>query len=392
MASKKRGNDEGSIYQRESDGRWVASVSVGYGVGADGKPRRKRVVYYGKTRAEVADKLKQAQREQDDGRNLGAPRQTIRQFLESWLTDTVKPSKQPKTYHAYSDLMRLHVTPELGRHPLDKLTPQHVAGLLRAKTDAGLSPRTVHHIRAVLRNALNQALRWGLVTRNAAALVEPPRQTAKEVTPFTVAEARTIMTAVDRPPKDGGDRLATLFRVALTLGLRQGEVLGLAWQDVDLDAGKLRIRQALQRIDGKTILKEPKTDKSRRTLTLPASLVVALRTHRDRQAFDKAAAGPRWVETGLVFTTGIGGPLNPRNVIRSWHRNLDAARLERRPFHTCRHTAASLMLAEGVPVKVVQEVLGHTLLSTTADIYGHLFPSAFQEAADAMERALAASG
>lgn len=125
---------------------------------------------------------------------------------------------------------------------------------------------------------------------------------------------------------------------------------------------------------------------------MPPSLVSALRAHRDRQAFDKVAAGVRWGESGLVFTTAIGTPLDPRNVIRSWHRLLDAHGIARRPFHTCRHTAASLLLAEGVPLKVVQEVLGHSLLSTTADIYAHLTPAAFQEAADAMERALGATG
>ncbi len=175
--------------------------------------------------------------------------------------------------------------------------------------------------------------------------------------------------------------------MALTLGLRLGEVLGLAWEDVDLDHRTLKARRAVQRIDRKLILKEPKTDKSRRTLTLPASLVAALRAQQDRQTFERAAAGNRWQEKGLVFTQ-TGGLLDPRNVIRSWHRVQVAHGLPRRTFHSTRHTAASLMLAEGVPVKVVQ-VLGHSLLSTTADIYSHLFPEAFAEAADAMERALA---
>ncbi len=185
-----------------------------------------------------------------------------------------------------------------------------------------------------------------------------------------------------------GDRLAGLFRVALTLGLRQGEVLGLMWDDIDLERRTVRVRRALQRIDGALVLKEPKTDKSRRTLTLPVSLSAALRVHRDRQAFEKAVAGAEWRESGLVFTSSIGTPLDPRNVIRSWHRIQKTHGLPRRNFHITRHTAASLMLAEGVPVKVVQEVLGHSLLSTTADTYGHLFPEAFDGAADAMERAL----
>ncbi|MDP9383600.1 MAG: site-specific integrase [Chloroflexota bacterium] len=277
----------------------------------------------------------------------------------------------------------MHAIPALGRHQLDKLAPQHVAELLKTKQQAGLSPRRVHHIRAVVRTALNQALRWGLVTGNAAALVDPPRQTAPEVDPFSPAQARAALAAAE------ADRLGTLFRLALTLGLRQGEVLGLRWADVDLEAGVIRVRHSLQRIDGALILKEPKTEKSRRTLHLPLSLVVALRSHRVAQLEERLLAGDRWQERDFVFTTRTGTPLDARNVIRSWHRLLAKAGIERRPFHTCRHTAASLLLAEGVPVKVVQEVLGHTLMSTTADIYGHLFPGAFREVADAMERALA---
>lgn len=382
---RQRGHGEGTITQRP-DGRWVAAVSLGWTTDAAGKPQRHRKYLYGKTRKEAAEKLKVALREQQQGLPVAVERQTVKTFLERWLEDVVKPAKAPKTYASYAELIRLHAIPALGHHPLAKLGPQHVAALLKAKTEAGLSPRRVHHIRAVLRNALNQAVRWRLIVYNPAALVEPPRQVAREVKPFVPSEVRALMTAVE------DDRLAALFRLALTLGLRQGEVLGLRWEDVDLDGGTLRVRHALQRIDGVLTLKEPKSEKSKRTLRLPPSLVTALRAHHDRQAFDRATAGPRWVESRLVFATGTGTPLDPRNVIRSWHRLLNAHGLTRRPFHTCRHTAASLLLAEGVPLKVVQEVLGHSLLSTTADIYAHLTPAAFQEAADAMERALSATG
>ncbi len=373
MATKRRGHGEGSIKQR-ADGLWEARVSL---------PGGKRKSLYGKTRREAQDKLRAALRDADAGLDLGTSQQTLGQFLKGWLEDVVKPAKAPKTVATYADIVRLHLIPGIGHHQLSRLTPQHVAALLKAKQDAGLSPRMVHHIRAVLRTALNQAIRWGLLARNAAALVEPPRQVRREIVPLTPSEARAVLAAAD------GDRLAALFRVALTLGLRQGEVLGLTWDDIDLDRRTLKVRRALQRIDGALVLKEPKTDKSRRTLTLPGSLAAALRAHRDRQAFEKAVAGSRWTDSSFVFTTTIGTPLDPRNVIRSWHRIQAAHGLPRRNFHSTRHTAASLMLAEGVPVKVVQEVLGHSLLSTTADTYGHLFPEAFDGAAEAMERALA---
>ncbi len=235
--------------------------------------------------------------------------------------------------------------------------------------DPGLRPRRVIHSRTVPRTALNQALRWGLLAHNAAALTEPHRQAAGEVVTLAVADARAVLAVAEGDPAAGvpADRLAALFRLTLTLGLRQGEALGLRWQDGDLDGGRLHIRHALQRIDGHLILKEPKTEKSRRTLRLPASLIPALRAHRVRQLEERLIAGERWRDSGHVFASTIGTPLDPRNVIRVWHRLLAQSKVGRRPFHTCRHTAASLLLAEGVPLKIVQEVLGHFLLSTTAD-------------------------
>jgi len=373
MTTKRRGHGEGTIKHR-ADGLWEARISL---------PAGKRKSFYGKSRREVQDKLRAALRDVDAGLDLTAGRQTVGQFLDRWLADVVTPAKAWKTTATYADIVRLHLKPGIGHHHVAKLMPQHVAALLKAKTDAGLSPRMVSHIRAVLRAALNQALRWGMVSRNVAALVDPPRQVRSDIQSLTPTEARDLLNVTD------DDRLAALFRVALTLGLRQGEVLGLMWTDIDLDKRTLKVRRALQRIDGTLTLKEPKTEKSRRTLSLPPSLVAALRTHKVRQLEERLLAGQRWHDRGLVFPSTIGTPTDARNVIRSWHRLLAAAGLPRRSFHSTRHAAASLMLAEGVPVKVVQEVLGHSLLSTTADIYGHLFPEAFEQAADAMERALA---
>jgi integrase len=280
----------------------------------------------------------------------------------------------------------LHLVPGLGRIPVQKLTPQQVAALLRAKLEAGLSPRTVHHIRTVLRTALNQAIRWELIGRNVAALTEPPRQTRREVVPFPANETRTVLAAAE------ATRFGALMRLAFMLGLREGEILGLRWVDVDLDAGTLRVRNALQRVDGRLILKPPKTVRSRRLLPLPVSVIAALKAHREQQVSERAAARARWHETGHVFTTSIGTPIDPRNLIRAWHGILSIAGVARRPFHTSRHTATSLLLAEGVPPKVVQEILGHSMLSTTTDTYGRLYPQALHEAADAIERALGNAG
>src|SRR5215210_525901 len=370
--STRRGNGEGTIRQR-SDGRWEAQLSL---------PGGKRKSVYGKTKKEVREALKLALKKLDEGVDLGAPAQTLGVFLEHWLADSVRPRLAPKTHKTYRDLMRVHVIPTLGTTRLDRLTAQQVATLLREKTDAGLSPATVGHIRSVLRNALNRAVRWNLIVRNPVVLTDPPRQERRRVVPLAPGEARIVLEAAK------GHRLEALFTVALFLGLRQGEILGLHWADIDLDAGTLRVTQALQRVDGKLILRAPKTEKSRRQLPLPATLVAALRAHRDRQAFERQAVGDYWKESGLVFTTTIGTPIDPRNALRIWQRLLANAGLPRRTFHVTRHTAVSVLIGEGVPLKVIQEILGHSVLSTTADVYGHLFPQAFTEAAEAMERAL----
>jgi integrase len=220
------------------------------------------------------------------------------------------------------------------------------------------------------------------VSYNAAALAESPPQSPGRAAPLTSDEARRVLAVA------ADHRLAALFRVALTMGLRQGELLGLRWTDVELEQATLRVAQALQRVGGKLIVKAPKSEKSRRTLRLPPSVVEALARHREAQELEQAAAGSRWTDSGFVFVSTVGTPLDARNVLRIWHRLLEDAGLERRAFHVTRHSAISLLIAEGVPLKVIQEVAGHAQLSTTADIYGHLFPEAFAEAADAMERAL----
>jgi len=387
MATKKRGQNEGGLYQRESDGRWVGAVDLGFVNGM-----RKRKTVYGKTQAEALSKLRALERERDAGRDLTVRAETVETFLNRWIRDVVEPGRSPKTTAGYRDIVRNHLIPGVGRHKLANLKPEHVAAMLRQKTADGLSPRTVHHIRAVLRVALNQALRWGLVTRNAAKDVESPRQDDKRVEPHKPADVRALIAAVE------GDRLALAYRLGLMLGMRQGEILGLRWSDVDLDRGRVEIRQALQRqihnADGekgersRLVPKSLKTAKSRRTLALPKSVVDAFVRHRDAQAFEQAKKGPRWIDSGLVITTPTGGPLEPRALLKAWHDAQERAGLTRRSFHTTRHAAASVLIAQGLPLKTVQEVLGHSLIGTTADIYGHLAEEAFIEAADAMERAM----
>jgi len=224
----------------------------------------------------------------------------------------------------------------------------------------------VDRVRDVLINALNQAVQWKLVPQNVAALTAPPKVEAYEARVLAVPEARRFLEVAR------SDRLEALWRVGLSLGLRRGETLGLRWQDVDLHAATLRVAVNLQRIDGKIVLVKPKTKESQRTLPLPASLVTALRQHKARQLEERLVAGPRWQDHGLVFCTSVGTPITPRNLLRSLQVVLNRAGLPHMRFHDLRHSCATLLLAQGEPVKVVQELLGHTDPRVTLGIYQHV--------------------
>lgn len=376
--AKKRGPGEGSIYKRKKDGLWVASINLGYQGG-----KRKRKTFYANTRGEVQRKLNKALNDQETGLPVDVGRQTVSQFLNHWLKTAVEPALAPKTVSSYHDIVRLHIEPDLGCYQLRKLAPQHVQDLVDHKQEAGLSPRTVAYIRDVLRIALNRALKWGLVSRNVAALVDVPRRTKHEPQPFTPEEARAFLEAAR------SDRLEALYTVALALGLRKGEATGLRWEDIDLDNQTLHVRYALQRINGKLQLKEPKTEKSRRSIDIPDVCVTALRRHKVRQMEEQLAMGPEWNnELSLVFTTTVGTPLDPGKVTDRFKKLLVCAGLRKQRFHDLRHGCASLLGAQGVPPRMVMEILGHTQLATTMDLYSHVFPAAKREAADMMNAAL----
>jgi integrase len=307
--SKKRGQGEGSIYQMK-DGRWRAAVSVGY---RDGKLQRK--TFTSSTRGEVAEALKKALRDQQQGINIMPDRVTVHAHLQRWLTDIVKPSCSFKTHQTYEDLVEKHLAPGLGKIRLTKLTTAEVQRFLNEKHNAGLSPKTVKHIRDCLRAALNVAVNdWDLIPRNPASKAKPPRPEKKDLQVFDFGQAKQFLDLV------ADHRLHALFSVALCLGPRQGEVLGLKWANVDFENGSLRIDGALKRIEGKLIKGETKREASNRTIPLPAVTMTALRRHRAHQEHEQEWAGSRWHETGYVFTTRIGTPIERRNLLRDWYK------------------------------------------------------------------------
>ena len=230
----KRPNGDGYIGQR-ADGRWVATITL-----PNGRPKS----FYGKTQAEAPEKKRNALRDQDNGIDLSQKKVRVGEFLDRWLEDVARPKVRPKTYRFYEQVVRVHLKPGLDRHDLAKLTPVHVQRFLNEKRAAGLSPQTCGHLRAVLRTALNHAVRWYLVPRNAAALASPPRIERVPVQPLTAAQARAFLAQAE------DDRLVGLFRLAILTGMRQGELFGLRWTDVDLDASVLHVRHALHRSEG----------------------------------------------------------------------------------------------------------------------------------------------
>ncbi|MDA1258030.1 MAG: site-specific integrase [Chloroflexi bacterium] len=372
MTSKRRGDGEGSVFRRQ-DGRWVASISLGY---ENGKRRRK--AFYADTRREVIAKKTAALRSIQQGEPLSDDSVTVGGFLTRWLNDSAKPTLRPRSFASYEMIVRRHLVPVLGASRLAKLRPAAVQAYMNAKLETGLSARSVQYHHAVLRRALNQAVRWGIVTRNVASLVSPPRVIRPEVRPLTPEQARSFLDAA------AGDPMEHLYALALALGLRQGEALGLVWDDIDLDAGTLSVRRTLQRYGGAYHLDEPKTVRSRRTIGMPVQLVTVLRDRRRRQLEDRVKAGPIWNgdDWDLVFTNEIGEPLYGGTVTRRFQALLKSSGLPRQKFHDLRHATASFMLAQMVPMRVVMEVLGHSQIHVTMDTYAHVMPDLQRDATE----------
>lgn len=370
----RRANGEGSIYQRK-DGRWTGAVYV---LNRDGGRQRRQV--YGRTRAEVAGKVADLLSLNRKHIPAAPVEVTVQQYAQSWLERLGSSGLKPATVSNYRWVLDRHVLPNIGRQRLVALSPQHVRTLLLTVSESGVSARTVQLSRAVLRSMLADAERDQLIHRNVAALVKGPRVERQEVVPWTADEAGQFLTSLE------GHRLRPLFAVGVALGLRKGELLALRWQDVDLDVGVLRVRATVQRL-GKgvgLVTGSPKTARSRRTLPLPRVLVETLRDHRTAQELEREEA-PSWHDAGLVFTTSKGTMIEPRNLNRFLDEAIARAGLRRIRFHDLRHTCASLLLAQGVSPRVVMEVLGHSQMSMTTDLYGHVMPSSLRSAADALD-------
>ena len=378
----RRSNGEGSITRRK-DGLWRAQIRLG--IRPDGRPDRRDI--YGKTRKEVADKLAELRRRRDDGTlaEPAAEQQTVGEFLTTWLAAS-KSTVRLRTWERYGELVRLHLVPALGRTRLGALRPDQLQRLYAAKLDTGLSPRTVRYLHATLHRALNQAAKWGLLARNPATVVDPPALPQPELRALSPAEvARLLETA-----REAGDPLAPLWAVAFYSGCREGELLGLSWGDVDLERGRLTIRRTLIRATGGVpLFGQPKTRRSRRTITIPSSAVAILCALRGRQDDQRAQVGEAYHTHGLVFCSRTGTPLLPRNVIRRFKAALARAGLPTTVrFHDLRHAHATTLLAAGVHPKVASERLGHSSVMLTLDTYSHAVEGLDEDAAEKLQQEL----
>jgi integrase len=384
MAERKRsrrGNNEGSIYKAK-DGRWRASVTVG--TLPNGKQKRRYLS--GPTRKEVAIKLDEILSEVRTGSYVKPERITVGAWLDAWLKDYSQPSVRLNTWRSYEGAIRVHLKPALGDTLLRMLQPSQIQRLLNDMVGRGLSPRTAEVVHGVLHSALKQAVLNGLVRRNAADAVRKPKRRKKPIRVLTVTEQEGFLEA------SADERLNPLIVTLLGTGMRSGEALALQWEDVDLPNHSIRITRTVTRTKDqggpartKIVIQEPKTAAGRRSIPLPPSVVSVLQQWRVRQAEERLLLGAEWAAKTLVFTTVRGTMIGARNFALKLVKISKHAGLPKVNAHALRHTYATRMLESGVPAKYVQEMLGHTTITLTLDIYSHVMPEMKQGAANAID-------
>jgi integrase len=359
----RRGHGEGSIYQR-SDGRWAASISLEGG---------KRKTFYGKTRKEVQEQLKTALYDQQQGKLMTAPRQTVQQFLTHWLEDVHKPAVRVRTYVRYEMQLRRHVLPALGGIQLSKLTVQHVQKFYSQTLQKGLSPQSVRLLHAMLHKAFDYAVRVDLLPRNVCDNVSLPRVEKRETRTLSLEQALRLIETVQ------GHRMEALFVLALVTGMRRGEIVGLKWSDVNLAEGVISVQRSLVELKGGIIESKPKSTRGYRSILLPPFALEALKNHQKRQEHLRQGA-VKWQEHDYVFCTSHGTPFAASNLRTEFKAQLRKAGLPDIRFHDLRHSVATLLLEIGTHPKIVQELLGHENISMTMDIYSHVMPTMQKEA------------
>lgn len=353
----KRAHGEGTISKRP-DGTWEGKVSLGY----DGEGKRKRKTVYGRTRQEVKGKLDELKR-QIEGGTFSDAKLTMNVYLEQWLTEKGREVK-PQTAEDYRYQLEKYVLPVIGRLELGKLTPLKVQAMCGELSDR-ISPQRANKCRRVLSGALSQAVRWQLIARNPCDAVKPLKVAQTEMKLWVPKEAARFLDSART------HRLFALFYLAMSTGMRRGELLGLRWEDVG--ESYLVVRQAVIEQRGRIMITTPKTEKGARRIALSPDVGEVMNQHRDRQEAERQLLGTAWPDTGLVFVSEVGTLLHPRNFTRTWHTLQTNAGVRRVKLHDLRHLHASMAIRSGVDPKVLADRLGHAKASFTLDVYTHLF-------------------
>jgi integrase len=378
-SSRRRGNSEGSTPRRRPDGRWQINLRV-----TDEFGERGRHTVYGDTAQDARDRAAEIRKRVEDGQPARDRRETVAAFTQHWIDTSLQASERKRnTKVMYAGVARTHIlSSSIGRLTLDKVRPSHVEGWVVELRRKGLAESTIRSAYTILRAVLDTAVRDGALASNPAAVIRRPRVTSKEAHHLTPPQVAALLRAAE------GSRYAPLFALLVHTGLRRGEALALQWADVDLAKGLLRVRGTLSRIDGELLVTEPKTAKSKRFVPISAPAERLLVDLHAAQADERSRAGSAWRHTGFVFTTEVGEPCDPRNAFRAL--KVAATRAGRAAVgrHTLRPAAASVLLSHRVPLKVVSEILGHSSIAITGDVYGHVAPDVSRGALDILGEVL----
>jgi len=375
---------QGYVRQR-SKGTWTVVVNLVRDP-VTGKRRQLTRTVRG-TRAEAEAECIKILHERNSGLHQAPNKITVAEYLKHWLAAYAEPNTAPRTYERYAALVRRNLIPALGRHNLMRLRPTHIqsyyaAALKSGRADGrgGLSAQTVVHLHRVFREALQQAVKWQILPRNPADAVTPPRPVRREMRVLDPKEIARLMDTCD------DDDLRTLIFVALSTGLREGELLALRWSDVDLKEGHLQVTRTLHYLTNKGLqFGEPKTRRSRRRVALSKETARVLAMHRTRQLERRLLLGSAYADNDLIFATEVGEPVKPYSISPRFKRVVRKAKLGQMRFHDLRHTSASLLLAAGIHPKVVSERLGHSTVNLTLDTYSHVLPGLQEQAAQSMD-------
>jgi integrase len=364
----RRARGEGSVYRRRSDGLWVGTLSL---------PDGSRKPFYGKKQSEVLDKLERAKSDLRRGQLAGSnSNTTVKEYLEDWLENIHKPTIRLSTYLDYRKVLKNYLVPGFGKVKLKNLSPQLVQAFYTQKINEGLAPKTVRNIHGVLHKALENAVKWNLLPRNVCDAVAPPRLPHKEQSVLTKGQAHTLLDEVI------AHRLEALLALAVTTGLRQGELLALRWRDIDFESRSVQVKRQVGYFKGYgRIESEPKTEKGRRSVALSSFVLDILKHHKARQEEQQREVGSAWIEKDLVFTNAQGDFYSASTLRKVFRRFLTSIGLPRLRFHDLRHSAATILLELNTHPKVVSEMLGHSDIRITLGLYSHVLPSMQEEVA-----------